>query len=523
MSTLEPKRVPKDPAPRVLVGWENFITGGGEVYNADETPPPVIPPLPVWDPRDPNPVDPQSPYTRGTMGPYSLWDYFGFPINWYNTYVIALSNYPYGTAFPLDFWRRGYNFIYNEYYRDENFQSKIALDNQAVLQRCWEKDYFTSALPWQQKGKAPALPVHVSLQGVGIGVPGGNPNQPSWVGAGNNGSEYFNAASTALPIPNSTNVPQPFVADGEQTTSTWRVQFNNRMNANVDLLIDGKLSTAYLQPSDLLASTFDVSDLRNSFAVQRWLERNARCGTRYTEFLGAHYGTHPRDERLQRPEYIGGSKSPIIISEVRQTGATESISPQGNLAGYGITADRTFAASYTASEFGYVFALLSIMPRTVYSDGFPREALRRDKFDFYTPEFAHVSEQAILKSEIYANTASVPLGDEITDDHIWGYTGAWDEMRQRRSLVTGKLKLPVSGAMDGLNFWHLARYFDDMPEMNDSFLRCNKPSSGFIGMRLTDRVFAVQDEPGFIVNIQHLIRAVRPLPIMSEPGLIDHV
>ena len=143
------------------------------------------------------------------------------------------------------------------------------------------------------------------------------------------------------------------------------------------------------------ATTFNVADLRLVFQIQKWMERNARSGVRYTEFLRSHFGVSPRDERLQRPEYVGGSKSPIIISEVLQTSETGS-SPQGNMSGHGISASSTFCGKYRATEYGVMMGIMSIMPRTMYQQGLQRQWTRRTRYDFYFPEFANLSEQAVL-------------------------------------------------------------------------------------------------------------------------------
>ena len=163
------------------------------------------------------------------------------------------------------------------------------------------------------------------------------------------------------------------------------------------------------------AITFNVSDLRLAFQIQKWLERNARAGVRYTEFLGAHFGVHPRDERLQRPEYLGGSKNPVIISEVLQTSSTDTESPQGNLAGHGISVGQTFCASYFAEEFGLIMGIMSVMPKPAYQQGLDRQWLRQTRYDFYFPEFANLSEQAIERVELYASAV------ETENKTIFGY------------------------------------------------------------------------------------------------------
>ena len=401
--------------------WEDFISGGVDGQFAD--------PIPEWEP------------TITTEG--SLWDFFGFPV----------GVDPDG-AYPLDFPRRAYNLVYNEYYRDENLQTEVALTNETILNRGWEKDYLTSALPWQQRGTAPALPISGTTHAV-------------WTGS-NYGVGYN------LTYKGSSN---PTISDGSLAV------FNNN---TIDL------STA---------STFDIADLRLAFQIQKWMERNARAGVRYTEFLRAHFGVSPRDERLQRPEYIGGSKAPCIISEVLQTSSTDATTPQGNLAGHGITVSDAYCGKYHAQEFGLIIGIMSIMPRSAYSQGIDKQWLRKTKYDFYFPEFANLSEQAILNAEICAT------GSSSHNQDIFGYQGRYDEMRTKNSQI-------VSGMRTTFDYWHLGRQFNpgSPPVLNGDFIKCVPRKD----------VFAVPSEPGLIVNFANIIKAFRPLPYMAVPGLIDH-
>lgn len=409
--------------------WEGFITGGETGTNTDT--------LPRWTP------------SVTTIG--SLWDYLGFP-----TGITPTG------ALPLDFPRRAYNFIYNEFYRDENIITAVALTNETILQRCWEKDYFTSSLPWQQKGTAPALPISGTSSAV---FPAGNfiVSAPSNIGVSNT------AGTTGIYTNNATQ------------QANAQASFNN--------------NTVNLAS----ATTFDIEDLRLAFQIQRWLERNARAGSRYTEFLKSHFGVSPRDDRLDRPEYVGGSKSPIIVSEVLQTSKTESGAPQGNLAGHGLSVSRTFCGKYRVQEFGLIMGLMSVMPRSVYQQGINRQWLRTTKYDFYFPEFANLSEQAIIRAEIYANTVS---GDNNT---IFGYQGRYDEMRTKQSMVCGDMR-------DNFDFWHISRQFSSAPTLNATFLQCIPRKD----------IMAVPTVDALLVSFGNLIHAYRPLPASAEPGLIDH-
>ena len=258
-------------------------------------------------------------------------------------------------AFP----RRAYNTVFNEYYRDETLQDEVDLTNNLILNRNWEKDYFTSALLTQQRGTAPALPISGTTSAV----------FPS--------SAFSDVSAVAT---------MTFAVGGVDN----KAYLGNSVAAdNAELFMNGNtvdLSTA---------STFDIADLRLAFQIQKWMERNNRAGVRYTEFLRAHFGVSPTDDRLQRPEYIGGSKSPIVVSEVLQTSSTDATSPQGNLAGHGIGVSSNFCGKYRVQEYGLVIGIMSIMPRTMYQQGINRQWLKDTCYDFFFPEFVNLSEQAI--------------------------------------------------------------------------------------------------------------------------------
>lgn len=414
--------------------WESWITGGVDGSFAD--------PIPTWHPT-------LSPAKNG-IG--SLWDYMGFPT----------TVDPQG-AYPVDWPRRAYNLVYNQYYRDETNIAEVALSNEDVLVRSWEKDYFTSALPWQQRGTAPALPI-----------------------SGSSSAVFATAAfQNAAPDTN---------AGALNAAGDNKIRLNNAdaMNNFRNALNNNTVSFAS-------ATTFTVADLRLAFQIQKWLERNARAGVRYTEFLRGRYGVSPRDDRLQRPEYLGGFKTPVIVSEVLQTSSTDTTTPQGNMAGHGMTVDRQFSASYFAQEFGLIIGMMSIMPRTQYQQGINRQWLRSSRYEYYSPEFAHLSEQAILRREIYADN------NTVNNNTIFGYQGRYDEYRYVPSSVHGQMRTTF-------DYWHLGRIFASAPALNSTFLNCVPDK----------RIFAVPSEPGLLVTVGNLVRAVRPLPIIAEPGFIDH-
>ena len=283
------------------------------------------------------------------------------------------------------------------------------------------------------------------------------------------------------------------------TGDTGGSHFLNTINNN-EVVVEG---------NQFNALTFDVSDMRLSFQIQKWMERNARAGVRYTEFLQSHFGVSPSDSRLQRGEYIGGTKNPIIVSEVLQTEGTkidEGATPQGTLAGHGITSAKGFVGNYTAQEFGMVLGILSILPRTQYSQGINRQWLRENRFEFYFPEFAHLSEQAVLRGEVYATD------EESENRSLFGYVGRHDEMRTKYNIACGDMAMGQA-----LDYWTLAREFETAPGLNQTFIECDGSTES------QTRIFAHGNTaPGYIVHIANKITAIRPMPIEGNPGYIDH-
>lgn len=416
--------------------WEDFITGGAD---GDDT---TV--LPTWNP---------TASAKRDVG--TLWDYL---------YGVAGVT-PDADSRPLDYPRRAYFNIWNEYYRDQNTISEIdpftisgAEDLQYVA---WEKDYFTASLPWQQRGTAAALPVSIISNDSGI--------------------QLYNTVDSAGYVLRTTGSPPELeLAGAPSGAGSARFDGDN---------------------TGLAASPIDVNDLRLSFQIQRWQERNARAGVRYNEFLKAHYGVAPRDERLQRPEYIGGSMAPVIVSEVLQT-SEDGTTPQGTLRGHGITVDRRKIGKYRAKEFGVIMGLMSIRPKPAYHQGINRQWFRKTRFDFYSPEFANLSEQAIEQREIYLTSV------KADNETIFGYIGRYDEMRVKQNMIHGLMH-------DSLTFqpWHLARDFSAAPTLSKSFLELSDARKDFL---------AAPDEPAFVVNYANIVRAVRPMPALAEPGLTDH-
>ena len=440
--------------------WENFITGGPD--------------------GDLVPSMPEYPTTDGYNAANSLWDYLGFPV---------LSDPPEGDR-PMDFPRRAYLNIYNEYYRDETLVPEIDITSAThinILNRAWEKDYFTSALLEPQRGTAPALPI------AGTAVTEAVFSDLDHIVALAPASTKFSPLygnMTAGPDTEDLSVSTDYIGGNKNLQN-----FKNRFASLFD-------NTVTVDIGD--ATPIQIADLRLAMQIQRWMERNARAGVRYIEFLGAHFGTHPRDDRLQRPEYIGGSKCPLMFSEVVQTVkmAEPAVEDQlGSLGGHGISVNQEYIANYHAKEFGLIMGIMSVMPKPDYQQGFNRQWLRKTKFDFYFPEFAHLGEQAITMQELYA-----PAGATTADlNKVFGYAGAYDEMRTKNNMICAEMR-------DKYDYWHLSRQFGSEPALNQSFIEC-VPRKDFL---------IVQDEHAFYVQFGNLITALRPMPIIAEPGYLDH-
>lgn len=442
--------------------WEVFITGGKDGDGKDKNG--VLQVLPLWNPTN--------------NDKYSLWDYLGFPTGVTPTGML-----------PLNFPREAYNFIWNEYFRNENLDNEISLDNESILNVRWNKDYFTSCLPWQQRGVAPVLAGDIMYLGQ------------------DDKYHFVNMASV-------------YSADGELSRLVSRPSNPGLAQVMSDDVFYGLNATVVGEPNNnnlalpngnfapIVFGGFNVAQLRLCVQTQKWLERNARAGARYTEFLKAHYGVAPTDARLDRPEYIGGCKTPIVVSEVLQTSNTvttgdpgdETVHPQGGMAGHGITIDRNYVAKYRVQEFGLIMGLAYIVPKHGYSgQGINRQWLRRAKLEFYTPEFAHISEQGVYTAEIYASET------EATNKRIFGFIGAFDEMRHKQDMVAADFR-------DVYQYWTLNDQYENAPLLNSSFIECNPRKN----------IFAVETFPACKVNFQNIIHAYRPLPLIGEPGLVDH-
>lgn len=466
--------------------WEDFIVNGEQ-------------PVPYTLPRFSRPSNPQA---KG-----SLWDYFGMPISPPRSPDPA----PTAGATPIDFPWRCYNFVFNEFYRDEEIDAEVPLLNNNVLYRRWSKDYFTSARIRRQRGQTPALPVNVDLSYKSISeMIGANPYSFTPVRFHDQASNQYTGG-----VVTKSNIG--IGADLQLRTDENSIPAGSPLAINADIIGEALANGALYPGLDYglkaSAATFNVSDLRLAFQTQKWLERNSRAGVRYTSFLQAHFGVSPSDARLDRPEYIGGTKTPVIISEVLQTSQTTEGtdgSPLAEFAGHGLAADSHFAGSYNVQEYGYIIGIMSIMPKPSYQDGFNRQWLRRVPTDFYFPEFAHLSEQGIYNAELYHSRSDI-------DYNVWGFVGQYDEMRVKHDIVCGDMRRNSEEDIQ-LSYWNLTRKFYELPLLNSSFISTQG--------NIREDIFAVQSQDvpldHLIVNCQNIIQAIRPLPLIAEPGLIDH-
>lgn len=465
------------------VTWEEFISGGkdGKHVGSESYP------LPLFGLKE------NHTFTTGGLG-----DHLGVQVG----SVISPAD------LPLSFPWRAYRWIWNEYYRDENLMVELQVaqylgngtssDNtrinsaeyDSLLRRCWRKDYFTSALPFQQRGTSPALPIN--------GIVPVSPNFTASIkfqNYGGNTGAYLKVDPTD---------PDFKVRGSSSMLSGSSVNMQN---------LDKATFTDHTATVDLSnAATFDVNQIRTAFQVQKWLERNARGGIRYTEYLRSHFGIAPSDARLQRPQFIGSCRSPWLVNEVLQTSETNaSVTPQGNQAGQAINLSRNNLGKFRSYEYGYILVLASVVPKALYQQGIPKYLSRRHNLDFYTPEFAHLSEQPVKNKEIFYSAGA------DTNDDTFGFQPIWNEMRFIPSKVTGHMRTGASGY--SFDYWHFGRNFASAPKLNKDFLTIGGTESSKSELM---RIFAVQDENPFIINVGLNIKALRPMPYLSEPGLIDH-
>lgn len=444
-----------------------------------------------------NPSDPTDfliPTVSGTnVQNQTLWDYFGLPTNVNKALKV--------NALPF----RAYNLIFNEWFRDENLQTSLNvptgdgpdnLTDYNLVRRGKRHDYFTSCLPWPQKGPG----VEISLGGTATVSSSG----PLSVYAG---WTFGDVVQESAPI-DFRVYQNSSVTGGGASVSPGLVAmqaYGNRYSGASARNGSGTLTVPLDGvTADLSTATpISINDLRQAFQIQKLYERDARGGTRYTEILRSHFGVISPDARLQRPEYLGGSSARISINPVQQTSSTNETTPQGNLAAFGVVSDSFHGFSKSFVEHGYVFGFVNVRADLTYQQGLNRMWSRQGRFDFYWPVLAHLGEQAVLNKEIYAQGTA-------DDDKVFGYQERYAEYRYYPGQITGKFRSTDPQPLDS---WHLAQKFSSLPTLSSQFIEDNPP---------VDRVIAVQNEPQFLFDSYIRLKCARPMPVYSVPGLVDH-
>ena len=453
----------------------------------------------------------------------SLWDYFGLPVNTTNN-ISGINALPFRAVY----------LIWNEWFRDENLQKSVKIqkgDANEVLdlsriadQPSWlldtdgnflagyacpprgkRHDYFTSAFPWTQKGP-----------GVSIGLAG----TASIVDPSPTTGYLLSSTSNQLAVVSAYGGDASSSGGKRKGFGSGSISFNRGSdsdwsnvggfagNSSDSITMSASPASGFLANDSYVdldtSSIFTINSLRTAFQMQKFYERLARGGSRYTEVLRSFFGVVSPDARLQRPEFLGSFTKMVNVNPIAQTSATDSTSPQGNLSAYGVTAAKFHGFTKSFVEHGYILGFVCARADLTYQQGINKMWLRSTVYDFYWPTFAHLGEQAIELREIYAQ------GTEA-DDTVFGYQERYAEYRYKPSQITGKFR---SSVVDGsLDKWHLSQFFKNAPTLNEEFITENPP---------IERIIAVPSEPEFLLDVGFRYTTVRPMPMFGTPGLVDH-
>jgi hypothetical protein len=413
-----------------------------------------------------------------------LADYLGLPVDNIGS---GITQNLYVSQLPF----RAYQQIYNDYYRDQNFEDEVdystVVNYSKLRYRKYEKDYFTSALPWPQRNATP------------VGVPIDVNYLPQ--------SQIINTAN-------------------DETTTSVSSVYRGTISGDGGNIY---LATGSTNPARIenLSTTLDfqINELRKASALQRWFEKQALGGHRYIETIYSHFGVKSSDRRLQRAEYLGGGKTPVLISEVLNTSATtdtsnpqgSSYQPQGTMTGHAISSGESMAFQTQIEEHGYIMGIMSIMPKPGYSQGVPRHFLRQEKFDYFWPELANLGEQEVKQVEIYVNDTTITKtdADEVVPTNqnaislpTFGYQQRYAEYKYGQNTIHGDFR-------NTLHYWHMARKFDGVPALNELFHEVDPEDESITN------VFAVTDKVDTCwVQLYHDVKARRPMPYFANPSLI---
>lgn len=486
--------------------WQNFCF---EQEDPDDSTDYVIPTIMANDNKD-----------NTYLG--SLWDYFGLPVNTANT-LSGVSALPFRAVY----------LIWNEWFRDENLQKSVKIqkgDTNEILdstrvsdQPSWlfksgtnifpgfpcpprgkRHDYFTSALPWTQKGP-----------GVSIGLAGTASIVDPSPGTGyllHSTLNQLAAVSAYGGDASGSGGDRVASADGSITFARHASNYSSvggfAGNSSDKATVSALAASSYLGNDSYVdldtSSIFTINSLRTAFQMQKFYERLARGGSRYTEVLRSFFGVVSPDARLQRPEFLGSFTKMVNVNPIAQTSATDATSPQGNLSAYGVTAAKFHGFTKSYVEHGYIIGFVCARADLTYQQGINKMWLRSTVYDFYWPTFAHLGEQAIELREIYAQ------GSEA-DTTVFGYQERYAEYRYKPSQITGKFRSSVvNGSLD---IWHLSQFFTNAPTLNEEFITENPP---------IERIVAVPSEPEFLLDIGFHYTTIRPMPMFGTPGLVDH-